>query len=508
MLLFRSCGTPVFARRALIRAQHKTIKTRVAIKTLLPQISVDTERVQRFFNEAIAVGRIKHSGIAKVFDVGFLACGRAYLTMEYLEGETLTSRIRRAGRLPLGQLAEIARQVANVLDATHQAGITHRDLKPDNVFLVPDAELASGERVKILDFGIAKLSGTTRLTGTSIGTMGTPDYMAPEQWRDSRIVDWRADAYSLGCLAFEMATGRVPFPAASIAVACTKHLTAQPPAIRELAPEMPEELDSMVSRLLCKQPERRPATMNEITRAFAALGAGHAGIRPATIVPVEIARTAATGGGTAIPTLEPNEPTGAPACSRLVASSRVFPALLGSIGVVLLAILVTQVALVEKQEVASRDWPSAQVATPIPSVRVPLAATPPVAASAGVHAELSAAACLAPITVTRPYLAPRRRAIPRLAPLRHEAVATPAPEPLDPYADPSDGSVATATDQSSSRDLDLGRDHGVVHRRARGTDPSRMPVGTTATLEISKDGTRQARQRSPDDRRSTGETRG
>jgi serine/threonine protein kinase len=186
-------------------AEQKSVRTRVAIKTLLPHISSDAGQVQRFFNEAIAVSRIKHAGIAKIFDVGFLPCGRAYLAMEYLEGETLTRRIRRSGRLSLGQLADIARQIASVLDATHQAGITHRDLKPDNVFLVRDAELESGERVKILDFGIAKLSGVS-LTQPSIGTMGTPDYMAPEQWQDSRTVDWHADAYALGCLAFEVAS--------------------------------------------------------------------------------------------------------------------------------------------------------------------------------------------------------------------------------------------------------------------------------------------------------------
>src|SRR5262249_32653986 len=161
-------------------AEQLSIQTKVAIKVLLPDVSSDTQQVQRFFNEAVAVSRIKHAGIAKIFDVGFHHSGRAYLIMELLEGETLTSRIRRSGRLSTWQLADVGRQIASVLDATHAAGITHRDLKPDNVFLVGDREL--GERIKILDFGIAKLSAGS--SGTS-GSLGTPSYMAPEQWRNS-----------------------------------------------------------------------------------------------------------------------------------------------------------------------------------------------------------------------------------------------------------------------------------------------------------------------------------
>jgi serine/threonine-protein kinase len=187
-------------------AEQQNIGTHVAIKLLNASVSQDTEHVQRFFNEARAVSRIQHAGIVKIFDVGTHA-GQAYLIMEYLEGETLSQRLAKLGRLPFSQIGDIGRQIATVLDATHTAGITHRDLKPDNIFLVPDREL--GERVKVLDFGIAKLTGT--LAGHSprtMGTMGTPAYMAPEQWGDTSKVDWRADLYSLGCVAFEMTCGR------------------------------------------------------------------------------------------------------------------------------------------------------------------------------------------------------------------------------------------------------------------------------------------------------------
>ena len=252
-------------------AEHKDIKTQVAIKVLLPHISADRMHVQRFFNEAIAVSKIKHSGIAKIFDVGFHTQGQAYLVMEFLDGEPLASRIARTGKLSLTAVVEIARQIASVLDSTHSAGITHRDLKPDNAFLVRDDELARGERVKLLDFGIAKLSGASiGMTGAA-SSMGTPGYMAPEQWQDSAKVDHRADAYSLGCVLFEMACGRLPFVSTSIAESCHVHLNETPPRARSIVPTLPVALDELIARLLAKQPEQRPS-MREVSATLATVG--------------------------------------------------------------------------------------------------------------------------------------------------------------------------------------------------------------------------------------------
>jgi len=253
-------------------AEHATIKTKVAIKVLHADVSANTDHVQRFFNEARAVARIEHAGIVKMFDVGFHSSGRAYLIMEFLSGETLAARLRRAHRLSPRDTAEIARQITSVLDATHHAGVVHRDLKPDNVFLVKDRELASGERVKILDFGIAKLSGT--LTGpTTIGTIGTPAYMAPEQWSDSSTVDWRADVYSLGCILYEMASGRTPFAASSIAEACARHLNDVPGSLRGHAPDVPGELDALALRLLAKDPAARTGSLEALEDQLAGLAA-------------------------------------------------------------------------------------------------------------------------------------------------------------------------------------------------------------------------------------------
>ncbi len=252
------------------RAEHTTIGTRVAIKTLRGEISEDKTHVDRFFNEALIVGKIRHAGIATVFDVGHHE-GRAYIMMELLEGDTLAQRLRRVGRLPMSRVCEVGRQIASVLEATHDAGITHRDLKPDNIFLVKDPEAESGERVKILDFGIAKLGGGVGLTSTSVSSMGTPLYMSPEQWRSVAKVDWRTDAYSLGCVAFEMAIGHPPFQAQSMGEACAKHLTEPPPIPSQEVPGLPAGFDVLVNRLLDKEPTRRPK-MRDVQVAFEAIG--------------------------------------------------------------------------------------------------------------------------------------------------------------------------------------------------------------------------------------------
>ena len=309
-------------------AEQTSIGTRVAVKLLHAQVSEDKEHVTRFFNEARAVQRIQHAGIVKIFDVGFHASGHAYLVMEYLEGESLTQRIRRMGRLHPAEIADLGRQIASVLDATHGAGITHRDLKPDNIYIVTDRELASRQRAKILDFGIAKLSGTLAAASPqTIGTMGTPAYMAPEQWGDASKVDLRADIYSLGCVAFEMATGRPPFVVTTIAEACGKHLAEIPVRASTLAPELPAELDELIAQMLEKKPEARPATMEEIAQRFAAAGA-RLGPAPATPPPKDFVTAptmmaAGTPNHPAASAQGPTVATGEVAHARTVATGKV-----------------------------------------------------------------------------------------------------------------------------------------------------------------------------------------
>jgi serine/threonine-protein kinase len=255
-------------------AEQPIVKTRVAIKVLHKDMSTDRALVQRFFNEAIAVSQIRHAGIVKIHDVGFHK-GSAFLIMELLEGEALGARLQRLGRFAPAQIAELGRQIASVLEATHAAQVTHRDLKPDNIFVVQDSELASGERAKILDFGVAKLGNATSVTATGVA-MGTPSYMAPEQWGTAMKADGSADVYSLGCILFEMCCGRPPFVVSSIPDAYTKHMHDLPPRACALVPELPPELDNLIARMLAKRPADRPST-REVQRVCAAVAAAYGG---------------------------------------------------------------------------------------------------------------------------------------------------------------------------------------------------------------------------------------
>ncbi|MDB4962478.1 MAG: Protein kinase [Myxococcales bacterium] len=259
---------------------QQIVQTRVAIKVLREDISNDRKHVQRFFNEAITASKIKHAGIVNIFDVGFHG-ERAFLIMEHLEGESLASRIKRPPRIALGEIIDTSAQLASILEATHAAGITHRDLKPDNIFVTTDAELASKRRIKVLDFGIAKLSATaaagpeaTAMTLTN-SSMGTPAYMAPEQWVDAASADARADIYALGCVIFELCCGRPPFVASTHAEACAKHLHEVAPRVHDLVAELPASIDALVVRTLAKKPDERPP-IREVVAVVAALRVQHA----------------------------------------------------------------------------------------------------------------------------------------------------------------------------------------------------------------------------------------
>src|SRR5438045_2441255 len=195
-------------------AEHRRIGRQAAIKFLLPALSQDADVVNRFFNEARAASLIKHPGIVEIYDCDVVD-GQAYIVMEYLEGESLAGTLRRAGPLA-GEpttIAAVIGQIASALAAAHRKEIIHRDLKPENVFLSVEDSTGMPFRTKILDFGIAKLAapgggGSNTRTG---GLLGTPVYMSPEQCRGITSIDRRADIYALGCVMFELATGRHVF---------------------------------------------------------------------------------------------------------------------------------------------------------------------------------------------------------------------------------------------------------------------------------------------------------
>jgi eukaryotic-like serine/threonine-protein kinase len=254
-------------------AEHQLLGSRAAIKVLLPETSGQPRFVDRFFAEARAASRIQDPGIVTVLDFGWHE-GRAYIVMEYLQGQSLAARLGM-DRLPEVEAVRIIQQCAISMAAAHAAGIIHRDLKPDNIFLVADPAVPGGERVKILDFGIAKLLDDPAPSGTATprtvtGTiMGTPSYMSPEQCRGAGDVDHRTDIYSLGCVLFQLVTGRVPFIAPTPGEMIASHLRQEPPVPSSLVAGLSPALDALIARCLAKDPEQRFATMTELVRAGA-----------------------------------------------------------------------------------------------------------------------------------------------------------------------------------------------------------------------------------------------
>lgn len=249
-------------------ATHPVIGKRGAIKVLRMELCTDQKEVGRFVQEARAVNQIGHPNIVDVFAFGTLPDGRSYLIMEWLTGESLRTRMRgtRGGILSRREVRDVIDDVVRALEATHAKGIIHRDLKPDNVFLVD----VHGERprAKLLDFGVAKLTGEGRLDRTRVGSMlGTPQYISPEQARGE--ADVRADIYALGIMLFELVSGRLPFIGGNAVEVISLHLLEKPPRLSSVARDVSPILDNLVDAMLSKEPADRPS----LSRIRAQLGA-------------------------------------------------------------------------------------------------------------------------------------------------------------------------------------------------------------------------------------------
>ncbi|MBI3546077.1 MAG: protein kinase [Gammaproteobacteria bacterium] len=230
----------------------------LALKILRPEIARDPAMMERFKNEIRLSRRVTHKNVCRIYEFNRVNdC--AYITMEYVDGESLRAYLQRVGKLAPERVIDVARQVAAGLSEAHAQGVVHRDLKPDNVMLGRDG------LIKILDFGIARALGDTSTTHTLIGT---PAYMAPEQ-SQGKVTDQRVDLYALGLILYECLTGQRAFSGATPVEIALKQLKERPLAPRKLMPGTPPHLESIVMRCLEKEPARRFTNATEVLRALA-----------------------------------------------------------------------------------------------------------------------------------------------------------------------------------------------------------------------------------------------
>jgi eukaryotic-like serine/threonine-protein kinase len=252
---------------AVYEAEHPVLRRRAAVKVLHQVAGMDSDAVLRFISEAQAANQIRSRHIVDVFSFGKLPNGRHFYVMDLLDGEPLDRYLRREGHCEVNTTLQLLRPIAEALDAAHAAGVVHRDLKPQNVFLAWEQ---SGETVpKLLDFGMAKLLVESAVQTVSGVPVGTPLYMSPEQARGEKV-DGRSDVYGLGVLCHEMLTGRVPFTGESPLAVLVSHLTVAPPRASEVRPSLPVELDEPLLAMLHKEPGGRPATAGAAVAALVA----------------------------------------------------------------------------------------------------------------------------------------------------------------------------------------------------------------------------------------------
>ncbi len=239
---------------AVWQGEHLTLGSSIAIKFLHRTGPMQSEASQRFLREARVAASVRHRNVVEIIDFGFAEGEIPYMVMELLEGRSLGSYLEEKGRLPPAEAAQIVAGTLRGLVAVHAAGLVHRDIKPDNVFLVSDPE--EGTFAKLVDFGLSRRAGRSDMTAE--GTlMGTPQYMSPEQAAGSADIDGRTDVYAMGVVLYELVSGRVPFDSDSLAEVLSSVIHERPKSIRELVPDVPEKLEFVIETAMAKDREHR-----------------------------------------------------------------------------------------------------------------------------------------------------------------------------------------------------------------------------------------------------------
>ncbi|MCG8418175.1 MAG: serine/threonine protein kinase [Proteobacteria bacterium] len=238
----------------------------VTVEVLHPSVASKPDAIIRFSEGARALARMVHPGIVAILDYDEVD-GKVFMVLEPLRGDSLATRLE-LGPMPVKQAVDIVRQLAEALGAAHEFGVVHRDLKPQNVFLISDPDTATGERVKVLDFSLATMpeQRETVVTGEDY-LLGTPTYMAPEQGSDIVDIDHRADLYSLGCILYELLCGMPPFGRGGLEVLAA-HLSDEPPPLRTRAPSVSPALEAVAMRLLAKNPDERYPSCDSLITAL------------------------------------------------------------------------------------------------------------------------------------------------------------------------------------------------------------------------------------------------
>jgi serine/threonine protein kinase len=241
------------------RATHLQLRRTVALKVLPPSLATDQDYRRRFEREAAIAASLEHPNVVPIYDAGHVN-GILYLSMRFVEGEDLGAVLRREGPLSVERVCAILAPVADALDAVHEAGLVHRDVKPGNVLIARTSRPRGGEQVYLCDFGIAKGATSAANDITSAGQyIGTLQYSSPEQI-EGRWLDGRSDQYGLACLVFRALTGQVPYPRPETAGVLYAHLTADPPQPSRHRPDVPVAVDAAVARAAAKHPDRRFAS--------------------------------------------------------------------------------------------------------------------------------------------------------------------------------------------------------------------------------------------------------